>query len=99
MLCAPGWRNASRIHFRARSADVRSGVTIRALAVCGALLAWAAPVVSAQTPAPSVQTSTAVDYSTARLARKLLATRASGPISLDGVLDEPAWRGAPVATG
>ncbi len=67
--------------------------------MCGALLAWAAPIVSAQTPAPSVQTSTAVDYNSARLARKLLATRASGPISLDGALDEPAWRDAPVASG
>ncbi len=33
------------------------------------------------------------------LARSLLATRASGPVSLDGVLDEPAWADAPVARG
>jgi len=40
-----------------------------------------------------------VDYGTAHLERKLVATRASGPITIDGSLDEPAWRDAPVATG
>src|SRR5687768_15550682 len=30
---------------------------------------------------------------------RLLATRANEPISLDGVLDEAAWAGAPVASG
>ena len=38
-----------------------------------------------------------VNYDTARLERKLPATRTSGPIALDGVLDEPSWREAPVA--
>jgi hypothetical protein len=33
----------------------------------------------------------------ARQDLSLLATRAAGPIELDGVLDEPAWREAPVA--
>ena len=32
-----------------------------------------------------------IDYNTARLNRKLLATRAAGPIELDGRLDEPSW--------
>ena len=38
-----------------------------------------------------------IDYSTARLDRKLPATRASGPIELDGRLDEPSWATAPLA--
>ena len=38
-----------------------------------------------------------IDYSTARRDRKLVATRASGPIELDGRLDEPSWLTAPVA--
>jgi hypothetical protein len=41
--------------------------------------------------------SAAVDYATARLDRHLVAARAVGPITLDGVLDEPAWSDAPVA--
>ena len=38
-----------------------------------------------------------IDYNTARLNRKLIATRAAGPIELDGRLDEPSWLTAPVA--
>ena len=38
-----------------------------------------------------------IDYSTARLDRKLPASRASSRIELDGRLDEPAWAVAPVA--
>jgi hypothetical protein len=38
-----------------------------------------------------------IDYSTARLDRKLPATRAAGPIELDGRLDEPSWVNAPLA--
>jgi hypothetical protein len=38
-----------------------------------------------------------INYSTARLERKMVATRATSPIVLDGVLDEAAWREAPVA--
>ena len=47
----------------------------------------------AQTPAPSI------DYATARLERRLIAVRASGPIAIDGALDETAWAQAPVASG
>ncbi len=47
---------------------------------------------------PLLAQSGSVDYATARLERKLLATRASGPIALDGVLNEPAWAAAPVAS-
>ena len=43
------------------------------------------------------QSAAVIDYSTARHDRKLPATRASGPISLDGRLDEPAWTTAPLA--
>jgi hypothetical protein len=38
-----------------------------------------------------------IDYSTARLERRLMAVTASTPIELDGRLDEGAWRDAPVA--
>lgn len=39
----------------------------------------------------------AIDYNTARRDRKLPATRTTGPITLDGRLDEGAWAAAPVA--
>jgi hypothetical protein len=45
----------------------------------------------------AAQTNGGVDYSTARFDRKVPATRASGPITLDGRLDEAAWQGAPIA--
>ena len=40
-----------------------------------------------------------IDYATARLERTLTAVKTSGPIALDGSLDEPSWRDAPVARG
>ena len=40
-----------------------------------------------------------IDYDTARNERKLPATQAQGPITLDGKLDEPSWAAAVVATG
>jgi hypothetical protein len=45
----------------------------------------------------AAQTNGGIDYNTARFDRKLPATRASGPITLDGRLDEAAWENAPVA--
>jgi hypothetical protein len=39
-----------------------------------------------------------IDYDTARNERRLKATRAQGPIALDGRLDEPSWAAAPLAT-
>jgi hypothetical protein len=39
-----------------------------------------------------------VNYATARLERRLMAVRASGPITLDGLPDEAAWNDAPVAS-
>jgi uncharacterized protein DUF5916/cellulose/xylan binding protein with CBM9 domain len=60
--------------------------------------AWAQqpPTVTAATgtgvaPAP-------IDYETARLERRLRAVRATSTIELDGVIDEPAWRDAPIAS-
>ncbi len=40
-----------------------------------------------------------INYDTAQLDHKMPAVRASGPITLDGVLDEPTWQDAPVADG
>jgi hypothetical protein len=39
-----------------------------------------------------------IDYGTAHLERRLTIVRAAGEITLDGSLDEPAWRDAPVAS-
>lgn len=44
------------------------------------------------------QPAAGIDYQAARLERRLPATRAEGPITLDGRLDEPAWDRAPVAS-
>jgi hypothetical protein len=46
----------------------------------------------------SAQTTSAVDYETAREQRRLKAAQAQGPITLDGRLDEASWGGAPLAT-
>jgi hypothetical protein len=40
-----------------------------------------------------------INYDTVHLDRKMPAVRASGPIVLDGVLDEGSWQDAPVADG
>ena len=40
----------------------------------------------------------AIDYETARLSRVLTAVRITEPITLDGRLDEPAWKLATPAT-
>jgi hypothetical protein len=61
-------------------------------------LAISAPAVFAQPAISNGGVPAAIDYSTARLDRKLPATRASGPITLDGRLDEGAWAGVPLAT-
>ena len=47
----------------------------------------------------AAQTNGGIDYGTARFDRKLPATRATGPITLDGRLDEATWTTAPVARG
>lgn len=40
-----------------------------------------------------------IDYKTARVERRLSAVRATGPIKIDGSLDEPDWARAPMARG
>ncbi|MGE3957070.1 MAG: DUF5916 domain-containing protein [Vicinamibacterales bacterium] len=60
------------------------------------LLALAGAIAPA---APAAAQSPTLDYDRVHFERRLMATRASGPIALDGVLEEPAWRDAPVATG
>jgi len=56
------------------------------------LLLVSASAASAQAPA-----APGIDYETARRDRRLAATRAAGPIALDGRLDEASWAAAPVA--
>jgi uncharacterized protein DUF5916/cellulose/xylan binding protein with CBM9 domain len=51
----------------------------------------------ASPPTARAQSGDPINYETARLERRLPATRASAPIELDGVLDEAAWVAAPVA--
>src|SRR6266849_2815112 len=48
---------------------------------------------------PPIDATGQVDYETVRGDRRLRAVRTAAPITLDGVLDEAAWRDAPVATG
>ena len=62
-------------------------------AVVAALFVGSAGLASAQT----TQTG-GIDYDTARADRRLKATQAQGPITLDGKLDEPSWAAAPLAT-
>ena len=51
-------------------------------------------------PAPPARApADAIDYDTIHLEKRSSAVRAPGPITLDGALDEAAWREAPVANG
>ena len=52
----------------------------------------------AAAPAPSFAQQPPIDYSTAHLERRLNAVRATGPVTLNGKLDEAAWSAAPLAT-
>jgi hypothetical protein len=54
-------------------------------------------VISAVSVAAAGAADNPIDYNTARLDRKLLATRATGPIELDGRLDETSWLTAALA--
>jgi hypothetical protein len=49
--------------------------------------------------APARVAADAVDYDTIHLEKRITAVRAQGPITLDGALDEAAWREAPIANG
>ena len=55
-------------------------------------------VASAQTPGPAAPATALATAAQPAPKRQLAAVRAAGPIKLDGVLDEPAWLLAPVAT-
>jgi hypothetical protein len=70
---------------------VHTGAAARAaLLACGIWLT---------TTGLSAQAGKAIDEAGAGAGRKLVAIRASGAITLDGALDEPTWREAPIATG
>jgi hypothetical protein len=80
---------------------VRPGPAQAVLAL-SLLLGWPPATLFAQTqpPGPSAQppARSPIDYATAHLERRLDAIRATGDITLDGVLDEPAWSAAPLAS-
>jgi len=61
------------------------------------LLACWMLLVSAATASAQAPAAPGIDYETARRDRRLAATKATGPIALDGRLDEPSWAAAPVA--
>ena len=48
---------------------------------------------------PPLEAIGQVDYESVRRDRRLQAVKTATPITLDGALDEAAWRDAPVATG
>ena len=48
--------------------------------------------------AAAAQSASPIDYEAAHKDRRLVAARATGPISLDARLDEPSWADAPVAS-
>ena len=51
------------------------------------------------TVATAADASDPIDYAAIRRLRRLEAVRAAAPITIDGALDEAAWRDAPVAAG
>src|SRR3954463_10289112 len=55
----------------------------------------ATPRAGAQPPGPAA----VINYDTIHLEKRLNVLRATGPITLDGALDEPAWSQAPIANG
>jgi hypothetical protein len=60
------------------------------------------PEATAASPAgapPRAAPGAAINYDTIHLEKRITAVRATGPITLDGALDELAWREAPVANG
>src|SRR5688572_7787408 len=65
------------------------------------LTAFVSSVGAVSAPAFAQQAGAArppINYETARLERRLQAVRATDAIALDGALDEPAWRDAPIAS-
>src|SRR5512138_978263 len=49
--------------------------------------------------APARSAADAINYDTIHLEKRITAVRATGPIMLDGALDEASWREAPIANG
>jgi uncharacterized protein DUF5916/cellulose/xylan binding protein with CBM9 domain len=79
--------------------DARVCAAAVALMIGEAALPWAAT--AQQAPASGAAGSAggaALNYETARFDRRLMAVRAAGPITLDGMPDEAAWSEAPLAT-
>ncbi|MBI2189129.1 MAG: carbohydrate binding family 9 domain-containing protein [Acidobacteria bacterium] len=74
-----------------------------ALVLLGTPLGFVSDAAAQQSNPPQNSARTAsvnaadIDYDTAHLERRLEAVRASGPITLDGTLDEPSWASAPLA--
>jgi len=50
-------------------------------------------------PRSELPPAEAINYDTIHLEKRLSAVRASGGITVDGALDEPAWSTAPIANG
>ena len=50
-------------------------------------------------PAAPARPAAVINYDTIHLEKRITAIRATGAITLDGSLDEPAWSEAPVANG
>ena len=81
---------------------VRRGPTLGAVPLALMLGQAALPLAAAAQQAPGGGTGAsagaAINYSTARLERRLMAVRAAGPVTLDGLPDEAAWNDAPIAS-
>ncbi|MGH9257878.1 MAG: hypothetical protein ACRD3C_25240 [Vicinamibacterales bacterium] len=80
--------------------DATLCVVALAVAVTGIFdpLTASAQQASGSAESGSESAAPALNYATARLERRLMAVRSSGPIALDGNLNEPAWNNAPVAS-
>jgi Domain of unknown function (DUF5916)/Carbohydrate family 9 binding domain-like len=81
---------------------VRRGPTLGAVPLALMLGQAALPLAASAQQAPGGGTGAsagaAINYSTARLERRLMAVRAAGPVTLDGLPDEAAWNDAPIAS-
>src|SRR5262245_11552243 len=90
--------------FLVRGQRGRGGVAFSVLALfMMSIVLISAPAAAEQQPAPALNNEAPssvanIDYNTARLERRLMAVRSTGPIELDGALGEPDWEKAPIAT-
>jgi len=80
---------------------VRRGPPLGAVPLALMLGQAALPLAASAQQAPGSGTGAsagaAINYATARLQRRLMAVRAIGPITLDGLPDEASWHDAPIA--